>query len=348
MSAVIGWDVGGAHLKGARVETDGSVGAVIQVPCPLWLGLRELDAALRSARDTLGRAPRNAVTMTGEMADLFEDRRAGVRAIADRMRAACAPDEVLCYAGERRFVAVAEAEADTVAIASANWRASATLVAMRAPDALFVDVGSTTTDVVCVRDGRVAAAALDDAGRLGSGELVYFGIVRSPVATLTDRVPVAGRWMPMMAETFATSADVFRVCGDLPADADRQPTADGADKSPEASARRLLRMIGCDYAPGALDRARGIAAHLAETALRRVHDAAVCVLSRTPLPPAAPVVAAGAGRFFAARLAERLRRPCVDFADVVAGIGPHREAAALCAPAVAVAMLARMTREIAS
>lgn len=341
MSAVIGWDVGGAHLKGARIEDDGRVGAIVQVPCALWLGLHELDTAFRAARETLGRARRHAVTMTGEMADLFEDRRSGVRAIAQRMRALCAPDEVVCYAGDRRFVDAGDAGDHTAEIASANWQASAALVTSLTPDALFVDVGSTTTDVVCVREARVVAAALDDAGRLASGELVYFGVVRSPVATLSDRVPVGGRWMPMMAETFATSADVFRVCGLLPAGADQHPTADGADKSLDASARRLLRMIGYDLGPDTLETARTVAEHLAEAALRRVHDAAACVLSRTTLPPEAPVVAAGAGRFFVERLADRLRRPCEDFGEMVAGADPRREAAALCAPAIAVATLAR-------
>ena len=44
--AVIGWDVGGAHLKGARVE-DGRVVAAVQIACPLWQGLDRLTICLR-------------------------------------------------------------------------------------------------------------------------------------------------------------------------------------------------------------------------------------------------------------------------------------------------------------
>ena len=41
----IGLDVGGAHLKLARVE-DGRVVSVRQIACPLWEGIERLDSAL--------------------------------------------------------------------------------------------------------------------------------------------------------------------------------------------------------------------------------------------------------------------------------------------------------------
>ena len=74
MDAVIGWDIGGAHVKAARVLA-GRVAAAVQVPCPLWLGLDRLPtgagggAARASARHAL-----HAATMTGELADAFASR----------------------------------------------------------------------------------------------------------------------------------------------------------------------------------------------------------------------------------------------------------------------------------
>jgi len=49
MSVVIGWDVGGAHLKAARAE-GGRIVAAIQIASPLWLGVSRLDEAFRTAR----------------------------------------------------------------------------------------------------------------------------------------------------------------------------------------------------------------------------------------------------------------------------------------------------------
>ncbi|MGH6793855.1 MAG: hypothetical protein ACREDH_01290, partial [Methylocella sp.] len=40
MQNIIGWDVGGAHLKAARVE-NGIITQAAQIACPLWLGLGE-------------------------------------------------------------------------------------------------------------------------------------------------------------------------------------------------------------------------------------------------------------------------------------------------------------------
>ena len=83
---VIGWDVGGAHVKASLLE-GGTVTAIEQWATPLWTGLEHLDAAIEAAR---ARWPafahaRHAVTMTAEMTDLFPDREAGVRALCDRL-----------------------------------------------------------------------------------------------------------------------------------------------------------------------------------------------------------------------------------------------------------------------
>ena len=77
-----------------------------------------------------------------------------------------------------------EAASHAADIASANWHASAALVALKLRDALFIDIGSTTTDIIPVVAGRVAAVGYSDAERLASGELVYTGMTRSFVMAL--------------------------------------------------------------------------------------------------------------------------------------------------------------------
>jgi len=47
------------------------------------------------------------------------------------------------------------------------------LIAGQVGDALLVDIGSTTTDLVAVHNGRVQATGRSDFERLISGELVY-------------------------------------------------------------------------------------------------------------------------------------------------------------------------------
>lgn len=332
--SVIGWDVGGAHLKGARAE-DGRITAVVQVPSRLWLGLAELETALTEARSRLGEADRHAATMTGELADVFADRAEGVSALAGFLSERLRP--LRLYGGRAGWLEPARAAQHVTDIASANWHASATLAARAVPDGLLVDIGSTTTDLIPIRTGRVGAAGYTDGERLACGELVYTGLARSFVMALAPRAPFAGSWTTLACEHFATSADVYRVLGELPEEADLMPTADGRDKSPAASRARLARMVGRDVADAPERHWRALATWFAERQLRRLADAVMLIASRGTLPDAAPVVAAGIGRHVVERLAQRLRRPCIAFAEIAGDA--RRVALGHCAPAAAVALL---------
>jgi probable H4MPT-linked C1 transfer pathway protein len=338
---MIGWDLGGAHVKAARLDESGRVLDVVQVPCPLWEGMQHFHSAVDLVSRALGADLRHAVTMTGEMVDRFADRGEGV----SRLVAACterlAGSGVRYYAGGRGFVDAAGAIRDPAAVSSANWVASAGLVAARQTSALFIDVGSTTTDIIPVHAGRVQARGHDDAGRLVTGELVYTGVVRTPLMALAREAPFAGEWVPLMAEFFATTGDVYRVLEQLPEGADQHPAADGGEKTIEGSARRIARMLGRDFDVAMLGEWRRLSAWLAETQLRRIEDACVRLWSRNLLREDAPVVAAGVGRFVVRDLAARQRRDCLDFSGLVACVPGIEALVSDCAPAVAVAWLAQ-------
>ena len=163
-------------------------------------------------------------------------------------------------------------------IASANWHASARFVAARLGNGLFVDMGSTTTDLIALADGEVAARGYTDAERLEAGELVYTGMVRSFLMSIAARVPFQGRSMPLMNEYFANMADVYRLLGELPPGADQQATADGREKTVEGSRARLARMLGLDAAEASKEAWIEVARAFREAQLRTLHDAAMLVL----------------------------------------------------------------------
>jgi probable H4MPT-linked C1 transfer pathway protein len=333
---VIGWDLGGAHLKAARLR-HGLVDQVIQVPCALWRGLDQLHAALDQAVARLGPAPLHAATMTGEMVDLFPSREVGVRSLIAELRERFGGADLRIFAGDARLRTADEALASPERVASANWLASALLVARLRPDALFVDVGSTTTDVVPIRAGEVRVQGRSDATRLVTGELVYSGVVRTPVMAMADRVPFGGEQVPLVAEWFAAAADVYRLTGQLPDGADQHPTADNADKSVAASARRLARMLGRDAESAEHERWRELAVWLAAEQSRRIRSAAERVLAREPVAAGAPVVAAGVGRFLVPAIAGALGREVLEFGALPAVAAGLADRASDCAPAVAVA-----------
>src|SRR4051794_32501497 len=95
--AVIGWDLGGAHLKAARLGSGGAVEGVVQLPCALWRGMAELHSALDLAFVELGAAELHAVTMTGEMVDLFPTRAEGVRTLVAEMADRCGASQLRVF-----------------------------------------------------------------------------------------------------------------------------------------------------------------------------------------------------------------------------------------------------------
>ncbi len=169
--------------------------------------------------------------MTGELSDVFNDRAEGVAYLVELMRRAAADQTLLIYAGSSGFLEPDDAKGRTLEVASANWHATAALIARHHADALLVDVGTTTTDLIPIRGGAVAARGATDAERLTESELLYTGVVRTPVMAVARTAPFSGRMQGIAAERFATMADVWRLTGDLPDDADPYPTADQRGKS---------------------------------------------------------------------------------------------------------------------
>ena len=339
MSVVIAWDIGGVHLKAARAE-NGRILDAVQVASPLRFGIERIADAFGEAKAAIGSAPRHVVTMTAELADTFASRREGVERLARMAVRELPGSDVLLYAGRAGFISPESAGKHVEDIASANWHASASLVARLCGIALFLDMGSTTTDIVPVAGGTLRSHGYTDAERLASGELVYTGLVRGFVMTAADRAPVGGRWTSLINENFANMADVHRLLGTLPDDADKMITADGRDKTVAASRARLARMVGRDADEGEDAEWLELARWFAEAQIRAVTDDAMLVVSRAMLPLSAPVVGAGIGSEVIVEVARRLNRPYVGFATLLDASPTVGRLASQCAPAAALAALA--------
>jgi hypothetical protein len=330
---VLGWDVGGAYVKAAVVEgrdRDRSVRTASR-PFEIWRDKHALPDVLRALAAGLPAAESVAVTMTAELADVFRTKREGVGFVLDAVEAVSrGPVRVFTTAGE--FVDAATARARPLDAAASNWVATAVLVGRFVPDALLVDIGSTTTDVIPVAGGRVAALGRTDPERLLSSELVYTGALRTNVAAIVRRVPLRGGECPVASELFAVSGDVHVLLGSLGPEAYTCPTPDGRPPTPEFAAERLARVVCADAEILGVEEIRAIAAAVAEAQVEEIAAAVGRVAGRLARP--APVIATGLGAFLARRAAERIRLPVTDLADVLeADVGAV-------APAVAVAWLA--------
>ena len=341
---IMGWDIGGAHLKAVLLDANGNVLHILQLPCPLWRGLHELDSAIQNmlnafrieASDAII-SLNHAVTMTGELVDLFANRHEGVMEISS-LSTKLLGTETLFYAANSGFVRLEDVKRLTNDIASANWYASASALAMHLEDALLIDIGSTTTDIVPINNGAVAIEALSDAARLQNDTLVYTGVVRTPIMAMAQKLAFAGLETNVTAEYFATMADVYRLTGDLDAAADMAETADGKGKTDLESARRLARMIGQDVENYSLATWKNLANTCKTTQMKQLKTALL-----KHLKPNMPIIGAGAGSFLVEALARELKQAYQPIAMVVAApidLSQQHDLG-LCLPAYAVALLAK-------
>ncbi|MGD9648013.1 MAG: hydantoinase/oxoprolinase family protein [Pirellulales bacterium] len=247
MDIWLGLDIGGANLK----ASDGQ-GWSRSVAFPLWREPQRLADALV---DLIAEAPPAnglAVTMTGELADCYETKADGVRSIldaVDRAAASVGPSAaVRVYSTHGTFLEAATARERPLAVAAANWHAIARFVGRHASSApaLLLDLGSTTCDIIPLIDGEPAARGRTDPERLLHGELVYTGVVRSPICALVERLPWRDGQCPVAQEPFATTRDAYLLLGDLPESPHDTNTADGRPATRQFARDRLARQICAD------------------------------------------------------------------------------------------------------
>lgn len=337
MTSTVGLDVGGAHLKVALIE-NGKPVAIEQHECALWQGIGRLDHALHEARHLIARADHIGVTMTGELSDLFDDRRDGVSTLAEWLAWELG-DTVQFWAGPRGFGTCDCAIEHHQDVGSTNFLATAAVIGARQSDALLVDFGSTTADIIPVVEGRAAGDGLTDAVRQGNGELIYTGYTRTSVMAVTQVAPFKGQWTGLAREHLANMADVRRILGELDPDVDLHATADGRGKSIEESTQRLARMLGRDAAEGTIEDWRSTARYITECQMRSIHDGMMAVLSRRPELWGGRLVTAGIGADVAYVLALRTGLQPIMFGKLVGASGAMAMKATYAAPATAVALL---------
>ena len=326
MSATLGWDIGGVNTKVARVA-GGTVLAVGSRPFELQHDPGALVQVLRElAAETGGSsADTHAVTMTAELSQMFRTKRDGVEFVLDAVVAAFPGAIIFVYAADGRFLTVAEARNAPLLVAAANWAATARIVAQSLPDALLVDIGTTSTDIIPIIDGEVAALGWTDPDRLASGELVYTGAVRTPVEAMAASVSLEGREVGLSAEGFALSGDVHVWRGDLePADYSA-PTPDRRPASREFAGERLARAICADREMVNQAGVSAIANALAAAQIDRIGAAITTVRARHHGLHTAVVT--GLGAFIADRAA---RQAGLDVVSLASALGDD---AARCAPA---------------
>jgi len=325
-------DIGGANLKAANGR-----GWAQTVPFALWRDPPGLAAAIGSLIETAPVAERICITMTGELSDCFRTKKEGVEHILASAAKASGGRETWVYLVDGRLIGIHEAHKFSALVAASNWHALARFACrfLAGRPGLLLDVGSTTTDIVPLIAGEPRPVAFNDTGRLLAGELVYTGVIRTPVCAITDRLPWRETYCPVAAELFATAADAYVLLDKLPEEVDAGWTSDGRPLTKEFCRERLARMVSADSSVFTIDDTQRIAEAVRNAQFDRIAEGVHKVISRMPELPMVAVVS-GCGEFAAAEVVRRIV-PKIHLVSLADRIGL---AASLAAPAHALAVLA--------
>lgn len=307
---ILGLDIGGANIKAADCS-----GRAVSRPFPIWKDPQRLCREVELLWNEFPQATSLALTMTAELADCFTTKSEGVRFILDQVRQVRPDRQVLIWGTSGRFLQEADANQQPMLVAAANWHALATWIGQSLlPEpvsedhaSLVIDIGTTTTDIIPLVDGRPATTGRTDVTRLQSGELCYSGVRRTPLCAVAHSVPFRDGYCPLAAELFATTLDLYLLLDEIAEDFADVDTANGKPATKAAAHDRIARSLCGDRDEVTFDEAVQIARFLADVQRQRLAGALERVLQQQS-KKFTQVIISGSGSFLARRLIAENRK----------------------------------------
>jgi (4-(4-[2-(gamma-L-glutamylamino)ethyl]phenoxymethyl)furan-2-yl)methanamine synthase len=331
---IAGFDIGGANTDVAVVDFDES-GNIIDlktdyVYLPMWMKKEELKDALKDLLGSFGdEVDAVGVSMTAELVDAYKTKKEGVIDIAQK--SADSFNVPVGFVGFDGIMEISELIKDPMKVAAANWIATVPLAAKINPNCILIDTGSTTTDIIPIKNGRECADGRSDLERLKTGELVYSGTLRTNVAALVDKVPLDGILLRVASELFAVAADVQIVLGNITIEEYSCDTMDGAGKSIEDCMRRISRVVCGDMEVLKPNEITEIAEYIYSTQVIKISEALIEVSKRNNITN---VVTTGLGmELLGAKACETASLNCIGMDKIL------KKEDCIVAPAVGTAIL---------
>ncbi len=235
-------DIGGANTKFASFDSK----FIESHYLPLWKGA-DIFGLFTDIKKRVNPSI-VSVVMTGELSDCFSGKDEGVLWIYEN---------VISVFPNAKFLNINctfkdDVRSDPKGFAAANWVASSNFLGKKFKDALFIDMGSTTTDIIPIEDGKPTAEKTDYE-RLKRNELIYSGLLRTNIAVLLPKVKINGGFCSTSSELFAVTADAYLMLGDISKEEYACETPDtyafentNESKSKESAFRRISKVVCAD------------------------------------------------------------------------------------------------------
>ncbi|NHJ46816.1 MAG: hypothetical protein FK733_03420 [Asgard group archaeon] len=264
MVRILGLDIGGANTKYVLLEYKDNKSKLLFSDSeyfPIWKRLQYLDQFLLKIKENLedkfDKIDSVAFVTTAELADCFQTKEEGITSICLAVSKIFKDPVILDINGD--FLNTAVATKRWLDVAATNWYASAALLGLKIPNAIIIDIGSTTTDFVPIFDHKIVANGKNDLDRLAWNELIYSGLLRTNVIAITHHVTVQSNKIPTASEYFATTGDVYYLLDDINQNEFSSETADGKPVTKKNSLARLARIVCADVNQLSIDEILDIA-----------------------------------------------------------------------------------------
>jgi probable H4MPT-linked C1 transfer pathway protein len=252
MVNVLGLDIGGANTKAAFLKTQDATMQELRIAIeyfPIWKkGKEQLPKVLEKLKKDVVNSALDGVgvTVTAELSDAYQTKKEGIRHVLDSVTEVFGDVPTFILDVEANLLPVKDAQRESLKVASANWAATGWMISKLIKDCIVVDVGSTTTSIIPVINGKIAAEGKTDLEKLQNGELVYSGSLRTNVAAIVNGIPVRGRVARVSSELFAQSGDVHLILGNIGKEEYTTETCDGRGKTRREARARLARVVCAD------------------------------------------------------------------------------------------------------
>ena len=245
---IAGFDIGGANTDLAIIDFDGEEIKNIEVAyLPMWSNNDDLSRVLVELIEnicSIEEIDAVGISMTAELVDAYDTKKDGVLDVVKKCEDTF--DCPIAYVGVEGMLSKAEIEKTPLKAAAANWIATAQIATLISDNCIFIDTGSTTTDIIPIKDGKECAIGKSDFDRSATGELVYTGTLRTNLASFLDKVELNGKEYRVASELFAQTADIYTVLDLISEDDYVCDTFDGEGKSKIDCAKRISRVVCAD------------------------------------------------------------------------------------------------------
>lgn len=216
---ILAYDIGGVYIKSALIEyIDGNV-KILSVKRNAFnfrIHAQNLKQALSvelASHISENEFDGIAITITAETVGIFKTIREGVIRISEICENLFQQYDVGYVSTDGKLHPFCDVKVEPYNFASANWVATSELATEYIYNGFIIDMGSTTTDIIPIKNGRIVPNGKTDFTRLISGELIYNGLLRTYIQCVVDKLPYKDKWINLASEIRCFTAHIYVYLG---------------------------------------------------------------------------------------------------------------------------------------